>query len=58
MLTGDYPAHDIWLQGRTGNLVTAQRTVDIIKEVFPDKRVFPSIGNHESFPCNRSGKPD
>jgi len=52
MLTGDYPAHDVWLQSREGNLAHAKKVVDLVKEVFPDKLVFPSLGNHEVFPCN------
>jgi len=52
MLTGDYPAHDVWLQSRESNLAHAKKVVDLVTEVFPDKLVVPSMGNHESFPCN------
>jgi len=52
MVTGDYPAHDVWLQSREGNLASARTFLDLVKENFPDKQVFPSIGNHEPYPCN------
>jgi len=52
MLTGDYPAHDVWLQSRQNNLDHTKTVMDLVKEIFPNKDVFPSMGNHESFPCN------
>jgi len=52
MVTGDFPAHDVWLQSKDHNLATARTVMDYIKEVFPDTQVFPSLGNHEPFPCN------
>jgi len=52
MITGDYPAHDVWLQSRPGNLAHAKKVVDLVNEVFPTAQVYPSMGNHESFPCN------
>ena len=52
MISGDYPAHDVWLQSKEQNLATAKMVTDYVKEVFPDTQVFPSIGNHEPFPCN------
>jgi len=52
MLTGDYPAHDVWLQSRQNNLDHSKMVVDLVNEVFPSRQVFPSVGNHESFPCN------
>jgi hypothetical protein len=24
----------------------------VVKEILPGKQVFPSMGNHEAFPCN------
>ena len=52
MLTGDFPAHDVWLQSREQNLASSKLVMEYIKEVFPDTQVFPSLGNHEPFPCN------
>jgi len=52
MLTGDAPAHDVWLQSREYNLNTAKVINNMVKKHFPDKKVIPSLGNHDSFPCN------
>ncbi|TRY69516.1 hypothetical protein TCAL_15136 [Tigriopus californicus] len=52
MITGDYPAHDLWAQSRERNLESAKSITDLVKQVFPDTPIFPSLGNHESFPCN------
>ena len=52
MITGDYPAHDVWLQSRRGNLEHAKKVHDLVTKVFPDKMILPGVGNHESFPCN------
>ena len=67
MITGDYPAHDVWLQSRWAqtlfpiylqvvfrehNLATAGFVLESLTEVFPDTQVVPSLGNHEPFPCN------
>jgi len=52
MITGDFPPHDVWQQSRESNLEASRTFLDLVKETFPDKQVFPSIGNHEPFPCN------
>ena len=52
MVTGDYPAHDVWLQSREGNLAHSKKVIDLLKEAFPTTNILPSLGNHESFPCN------
>jgi len=52
MISGDYPAHDVWLQSKEHNLATAKTVMDYLKEIFPDTQVFPAMGNHEPFPCN------
>ena len=52
MLTGDSPAHDIWLQSKDYNLYTTKVYVDMVKKYFPDKKVIFSLGNHDSFPVN------
>ena len=56
MMTGDNPPHDVWLQSREGNLDHSRKVVELINKVFPDKQVIYTLGNHESFPCNRFGK--
>ena len=55
MMTGDNPPHDVWLQSREGNLDHSRKVVELISKVFPDKQVIYTLGNHESFPCNRFG---
>jgi len=52
MLTGDAPAHDVWLQSREYNLKTAKVIMDMVKQHFPRSKVVTSLGNHDSFPCN------
>ena len=54
-MTGDNPPHDVWLQSREGNLDHSRKVVELISKVFPDKQVIYTLGNHESFPCNRFG---
>merc|ERR1711970_436993 len=52
IMTGDYPAHDVWLQSRQNNLMHTKTVVDTVNEFFTETPIFPSMGNHESFPCN------
>ena len=53
MLTGDFPGHDHWRQGREANLNYVQAAVEQILDIFPNTPVYPGLGNHDSFPCNR-----
>ena len=55
MFTGDYPAHDVWLQSRENNKEHAKVATDLLKKYFPDSKILPNIGNHEAWPCNRYG---
>ena len=52
LLTGDYPAHDLYFQSKRFNLGGAATVVGMVKEFFPGIPVFPTIGNHEAFPEN------
>ena len=52
MFTGDYPAHDLWLQTRENNKRHGKVATDLVKKYFPDSIIIPSLGNHEAFPCN------
>merc|ERR1719347_516960 len=52
ILTGDFPAHDVWMQDKTANLKVTKLVADTLKKHFPDTLVIPSVGNHESFPVN------
>ena len=53
MFTGDFPAHDVWLQSRENNIEHGKVATDLVKKYFPDSIVLPNIGNHEPFPINR-----
>ncbi|KAF7278427.1 hypothetical protein GWI33_008461 [Rhynchophorus ferrugineus] len=55
--TGDLPPHDIWNQTKNSNLDVIRDTVEIIFTAFPDKPVFPAIGNHESAPAGNFPPP-
>ena len=37
LLTGDFPAHDIWRQSRKDNLASSKVVVDIVRKYFPSK---------------------
>ena len=52
LITGDFPAHDIWRQNRTRNLESIRLVASVMKKHFGDIPVLPAIGNHESFPVN------
>ncbi len=52
LMTGDYPAHDIWYQSEELNLNAASTVINLIKEFFPGVTVLPCMGNHEAFPAN------
>ena len=52
MMTGDWPAHDLWQQTRDLNVNITRFGVEQIKHYFPNIPVFPQIGNHEPHPCN------
>ena len=52
LLTGDLPAHDVWLQSQQYNLDTIKIVASALKKYFPNIPVLPAIGNHEGFPVN------
>jgi len=52
MITGDFPSHEVWKQSREWNLAHSKMMSDLVSDVFPDKLILPSVGNHESFPTN------
>ena len=55
MFTGDFPAHDVWLQSKQNNIEHGKVATDLVKKYFPASVVLPNIGNHEPWPCNRFG---
>eukprot|EP01088_Endostelium_zonatum_P022258 TRINITY_DN93_c0_g1_i1.p1 TRINITY_DN93_c0_g1~~TRINITY_DN93_c0_g1_i1.p1 ORF type:complete len:621 (-),score=100.37 TRINITY_DN93_c0_g1_i1:43-1905(-) len=54
--TGDNPPHDIWAESRGSQLNASKTVSDWLYQSFTVKRkwqIFPSIGNHESFPVDQ-----
>jgi len=49
--TGDNTSHDIWHQSVNGNLENSKEITSSFQENL-DFKIFPVIGNHESFPVN------
>ncbi|XP_063982786.1 sphingomyelin phosphodiesterase-like [Diachasmimorpha longicaudata] len=50
--TGDLPPHDVWNQTREGNLQILRNIMEDMKNSFPNVKIFPALGNHESAPVN------
>ncbi|KAH9525406.1 Sphingomyelin phosphodiesterase [Bulinus truncatus] len=50
--TGDLPPHNVWNQSSADQLTTLKVIVSLFLKYFPNKLVFPSLGNHESSPVN------
>ncbi|KAK7478652.1 hypothetical protein BaRGS_00030115 [Batillaria attramentaria] len=50
--TGDLPAHDIWNQTHSSQTELLQMLSTMLVKYFPNKPIFPSLGNHESAPVN------
>ena len=51
--TGDLPAHNVWSQTREDQLGVIDLLTDQMKLFFGDKKMYPTLGNHESAPVNR-----
>ena len=51
--TGDLPAHNVWSQTREDQLGVINLLTDQMRLFFGDKKVYPTLGNHESAPVNR-----
>lgn len=49
IMTGDVPAHDVWL----GTIESTQKVEQIAYEAMSSlsSKIYPTIGNHESFPA-------
>ena len=52
ILTGDLPAHDVWLQNQNYNLENIAVVASSLRKYFPHIPVLPAVGNHESYPVN------
>ena len=50
--TGDIPAHDVWDQSRDDQLHRINVTANVISQYFPNTKVYPCLGNHESAPVD------
>ncbi|XP_071959555.1 sphingomyelin phosphodiesterase-like [Antedon mediterranea] len=51
-MTGDLPAHNVWNQTRDDELEILNEVTDMLLKYFPNTKIFPAIGNHESAPVN------
>ena len=52
--TGDLPAHNVWNQTRTEQLEILKLLSTQIRLFLGNKMIYPTLGNHESVPVNRS----
>ncbi|CAK8680915.1 unnamed protein product [Clavelina lepadiformis] len=52
IFTGDIPAHDLWAQTRDKQLDLIFKVTSLLLKYFPETRIFPAVGNHDSFPSN------
>ncbi|XP_050400269.1 sphingomyelin phosphodiesterase A [Patella vulgata] len=50
--TGDSPPHDVWKQNWKGQLATDRDVIDFLNDRFDGINIYPTLGNHESFPAN------
>jgi len=50
--TGDIPAHDVWNQNKNTQIDAISYATATLKEYLPDKRIFPTLGNHEGYPVD------
>lgn len=50
--TGDLPPHNVWKQSREDQLNALDALTALFQKYFPDKIVYPALGNHEATPVN------
>jgi sphingomyelin phosphodiesterase len=53
LFTGDSPPHDVWNQSVQYNMNTLSYIMELLQLHFPTVPVFPSVGNHDTFPCDQ-----
>jgi sphingomyelin phosphodiesterase len=53
LFTGDGPPHDVWNQSASYNMDTIDTLMALLKIHFPSTPIFPSVGNHDTFPCDQ-----
>ncbi|CAF0864468.1 unnamed protein product [Didymodactylos carnosus] len=50
--TGDLPPHNIWNQSYEDQLYSLNRITDMLATIFPNKKFYPAVGNHEAYPSD------
>eukprot|EP00794_Sanderia_malayensis_P011730 gene11730-12950_t len=50
--TGDVPPHNVWNQSRDDQLSTLTFAFKEFEKYFPEMKIYPCLGNHESAPVN------
>jgi sphingomyelin phosphodiesterase len=48
--TGDIAPHDVWQQTQSKDLEEISSTTQLLKQTFPNKKIYPCVGNHEAAP--------
>ncbi|CAF4957422.1 unnamed protein product, partial [Rotaria sp. Silwood1] len=48
--TGDIAPHDVWQQTQDKDLEEISFTTRLLKQTFPEKKIYPCVGNHETAP--------
>eukprot|EP00118_Oscarella_pearsei_P010009 m.59311 g.59311 ORF g.59311 m.59311 type:complete len:554 (+) comp34881_c0_seq1:24-1685(+) len=48
--TGDNPSHDVWEESPESQAEATDFLVKYMSVHFPDKTIYPALGNHETFP--------
>jgi len=53
IITGDNTPHDIWMESKEIQISRIDRVYQKILRTFPNTPVFPTIGNHDTFPVDQ-----
>lgn len=48
--TGDIAPHDVWQQTQDKDLEEISFATRLLKQTFPEKKIYPCVGNHEAAP--------
>ena len=56
MFTGDLPAHNVWNQSRSDITGAMELVTKMFLTYLPGKKIYNTLGNHESAPVNRYEK--
>ncbi|KAK5643667.1 hypothetical protein RI129_007512 [Pyrocoelia pectoralis] len=57
ILSGDLVDHEVWAQTRHGTLKNLEIIIAMLKEIFPNTLVLPTLGNHDTVPCGSYAPP-